>query len=240
MLSGVLTFPFYLNVLGHWIIISLGLMVTGWLTMFWVQYGDVMGGTTARLLGLPALLTATLTLGYAASCCLVVIEETSYGWETFEISPGIDWKEWVWSLLHLGALALQAGIVGAVVQAVSSSDSLLPAACGTLAALPLVLLGAFAADGAWAPLAIVTVLRSVRQVWWAWGLFFLETTPLCAAWTYLTVAGLAGGSPWLMPTYSAPLLAAVILIYARLVGRLAGCIRLAAESLTEGDRDEDS
>ena len=41
-----------------------------------------------------------------------------------------------------------------------------------------------------------------------------------------------------MPLYGAPLGAAVLLIYARLVGRLAGCIAAADVKRTEGDDNE--
>lgn len=239
MLTGIWAFPFYLNTLGAWMAISAGLIISGWLTMFWIRYGALFAETVFYL-GLPALTATGLTLGYAASCCLMIVEETSYGWDTFEISPGIDWKQWVWNLTHIAFLAIQAGIVGAAVQAVSFADTWWPSVLGTLAAFPLVLLGALAAEGAWVPLAFASVLQSVPLVRWAWAAFFLETTPLLVGWTLLTQAGLAGPSPWLTPVYAGPLLAAVILIYARLIGRLAGCIRVATESLNEGDDDEQS
>ncbi len=235
MLTGIVTFPFYLTTLGPFLAISIGLIITGWLTMFWIQYGGLMGGTTARILGLPPMLAGTITLGYTASCCLIIMEETSLGWNAPEISPDFDWKEWVWNLLHLGALGIQACVVGAAVQAVSFSATPWPMVVGTLAAFPFVLLGALSAEGAWVPLMIVTVLRSVLLVWWAWDLFFLETSALIAVLTNLTLSGLRGLSPWLTPIYAGPLLAFLILIYARLIGRLAGCIRGATDALTEGD-----
>ena len=48
MLSGILTFPFYLDTLRSWMFITLGLMVTSWMFMFWMQYGATMGATSAR------------------------------------------------------------------------------------------------------------------------------------------------------------------------------------------------
>ncbi len=114
-------------------------------------------------------------------------------------------------------------------------------AVGTFVAFPFILLGALAADGAWVPIAIGMVLRSFVQVWWAWALFFLEITPMVVVWTLLTATELhgEGDTPWLVPLYAAPLLAAIILIYARLMGRLAGCISAKIIPLTKGDDDED-
>jgi hypothetical protein len=241
MIEGVLSFPFYLNALGSWMFISFGLMVTGWLLMFWIEYGAIGGMSTAYYIGMPTCLMGILTIGYAASCCLTIIQETSNGWDTFEVSPGMEWKEWVWSFAHIMALLLQAGMVGYIALLLSPAHPWLSLAIGAFVAFPFVLLGALAADGAWVPLAIGAVFRSLVRVWWAWALFFLEITPMVVAWVWLTTVELhgEGDTPWLVPLYSAPLLAAIILIYARLIGRLAGCIAATTTSSTEGDDDDD-
>jgi hypothetical protein len=74
------------------------------------------------------------------------------------------------------------------------------------------------------------------MIWVApqWCIFYVAAIVMAAGWWGLTVAGLRV-SPWLVPFYSGPLLAAVMLIYARLVGRLAGCIAAAIESRSEED-----
>jgi hypothetical protein len=240
MFSGVWTFPFRLNVLSIWVFTSVGFAVTGWLAMFWYAYGTVMGMTTARLLGLPPLATGTLTLAYMATCCLTIVEGTSYGGDSFPVAPLFDWKDWVWNLFHVAAFALEAGVVGYLVHVLFGADSLWPAAMATMAAFPFVALGSLAADGAWAPIAIRTILKSIVPAAGAWGLFFLETLPPIVGWGELTIAGLGSASPWLTPVYTGPLLAAIILIYARLLGRLAGCIETALEKTSnEGDDDED-
>ena len=190
MLSGIFLYPFYLSALGSWMFISAGLMVFGWLLMFWIEYG-AMDTSTAYYLGLPVLTAGILTLGYAASCSFSIIEGTSTGWDSFEVSPGTEWKEWIWSFLHIGALLAQAGVVGYALKLVCSTDSWLPMAVGTLAVFPLVLLGALAADGAWVPLAIGKTLQSFFLVGWAWGLFYLETIPMIAAWVWLIIDQIA-------------------------------------------------
>jgi hypothetical protein len=241
MLSGILTFPFYLNTLNAWMFITLGLMFSSWMFMFWLQFGAMMGAQSARLLGMPTILAGVLTFGYVATCCLTIIEDTSNGWDTIEVSPDLEWKEWIWNFTHIATLVLEAAMVGYAVQLISNSDSWMPMVVTTYLVFPMVLLGALAADGAWVPMAIGIVLRSLFLVWWAWGLFFLEITPMAVVWTVLTQKELAGETPWLVPLYSAPILAVIILIYARLIGRLAGCIadKTATFSI-EGDDDEDS
>jgi hypothetical protein len=239
MLSGVLLFPFYLTSLEVLLFTTVGLMLSAWLLMFWIAYGAIGGATTAYYIGLPACAAGTLTLGYIATCCLTIIESTAEGWDSFQISPGIEWKEWIWNFAHITALVLQAGMVGYAVQLLCFTESWLPMIVVTYAVFPMVLLAALAAEGAWIPLAIGSVLRSLVQVGWAWGLFYFETTPMVIAWSIITVRELAGKTPWLTPLYTAPLLAIIILIYARLLGRLAGCISASTkQAQTEREDDE--
>ena len=217
--------------------ISLGLILTAWLVMFWFGPGAVLGGLSARLFGPPACMAGGLTFGYAFTCCMVVIEGTSNGWDTIDVSPPLEWKEWIFNLGRIAVLLLQAGLVGAAFQWLCQSTSFTPLAIGTLAAFPLVLLGALASGEAWAPLAMKTVLWSIRPLWWAWALFYIESGALIWGWTLLTATGLRE-EPWATPLYAAPLLAAVILIYARLLGRLAGCIvRETSKPRYEGEDD---
>jgi hypothetical protein len=70
---------------------------------------------------------------------------------------------------------------------------------------------------------------------WAWGLFYLQTGAMVGLWYFLVAAGLQR-APWLVPLYAAPLLAAAILIYARLAGCIAAEI---SHSSTEGDDDDE-
>jgi len=243
LLSGILTFPFYPSSLAAWMGISIGLMVTGWFFMVWFGPGLILGMWSARLFGLPTCVAGALTFGYAASCCLITIEETSNGWNAFEVSPGMEWKEWIWNLAHFIVLGLQSAMVGLVVQQIcllmKFSNSWLPMVAGAYAVFPLVLLGALAAEGAWFPLAIGTILRSLVPLWWAWGLFYLEISAMAVGWTLLIKTGLVR-APWIVPLYAAPLLAAAILIYARLTGRLAAYIAEETKKLSsEGDDDEE-
>jgi hypothetical protein len=221
MLSGVFSFPFYLPTLGPWLYISLGLFVAGMLLLFWLGPAMVLGLMSARLIGIPTCAATILTLSYASACCLTIIEDTYNGWDVVEDWPALEWKEWVWSLARILALVLEAALVGLAVSLIGVAGFWLPAAA-TLAVFPFVLLGALA-DDAWAPTGIGRVLASLKNLWWAWGLFYLETTPLIVGWLILSGIGLAM-QPVAVPFYSAPLFAMVLLIYARLLGRLARLI----------------
>jgi hypothetical protein len=240
MLSGVFLFPFQLKSLEALIFSTVGLLVGGWLLMFWIAYGAIGGTTTVYYIGVPTCATIITTLGYIATCSLKIIESTAENDESFEIAVGIEWKEWIWNFAHMLVLVLQAGMVGAVMKVLIPIHPWLPMIAATYAVFPIVLLGALAADGAWAPIAIGSVLRSLIPVGWAWALFYLETTVPIVAWCILVGAGLSSYSPWLTPLYAAPLLAIYFLFYARLIGRLASCISESTKNQqSEGDDDEE-
>ena len=123
MLTGIWTFPWYFTTLAAWMWITLGLMVTGWFVMYWIGPGAVLGLTAQRLFGLPACAAGLLTFGYAATCCLAIIVETSHGNDAVELSVAVEWKEWVWNFAHIAVLVLEAGAVGYVVRLACFSDS---------------------------------------------------------------------------------------------------------------------
>ena len=192
MFTGIVTFPLRLNVLGAWLLISCGLMVTAWLTMLWFGPGMVLGGMSAKVFGLPACLMAVLTLGYAATCCLTIAENTSNGWDSFEVSPSWEWSEWVWNFGRIAVLGLQAGMVGAARQVAGLVGVVDADGCRHVGGLSAGVVGALTSEEAWVPLAIKTVLWSLAPLWWAWGLFYVETGAMAWGWTMLTWAGLRG------------------------------------------------
>jgi len=223
MIDGTLIFPFYPCALAAWVVITVGLVVSGYLLLVLWGPAAQLGGLGLRAMGPPAYGATLMTLAYAFTACLKVIEETSHGLDSVECEPDLNWKEWSYSFAYVAFLVMQAGAVGMVVEIVALSEPWWPMAAVTLAVVPWVLLGSLAAQGAWVPLALGDVVRSFPALMWQWGLFYLQTTAIAVVWVVLTVGGLRL-APWLMPLYSAPILAAGLLIYARLVGRLAWCI----------------
>ena len=230
MFSGVFTFPFYLHSLGHLMLISIGLIVTTLLFFAWKYYGSTFG--LSRLFGLPVCASALLTFSYATACCQIIVEETFHGWDSIDEWPEPNWKEWVWSLARMVTLVLQAGLLGFAFDAIFLFRTHWPLLVGTLVALPVVLLGALADGETWIPTAMGRVLRSMLRIGWAWILFYIETSLLIAAWIAVAVVGW-GQSQLAVPFYAGPMLAVVMLIYARLLGRLAKLIRDSEDALEE-------
>jgi len=228
MFSGVFTFPWRLQTLGCWMGISFGLIVTGYL--FGVLFGPAarVGIMAVRAIFPAACAAQLLALSYAAVCLLKVIEETSYGVDRVDCSVDMGWKEWSYSYAYLLFQIILAATVGYGLKLITFSDSWLPMIIGTFLALPIILLSSLAANAAWLPLSPAPVLRSFGPLWRQWGLFYIYTGGLYVAWELLTLAGLRQ-SPWLVPLYSGPMMAAAMLIYARLLGRLAWLISRLSE-----------
>ena len=63
MLSGILLFPFYLKSLEVLVFTTFGLMVSGWLLMFWIAYGAFGGPQPPIILGVGVCCSA-----YAHAC----------------------------------------------------------------------------------------------------------------------------------------------------------------------------
>jgi len=235
MFDGTLIFPFYTCALAPWMVITGGLIFSGYLLLILWGPAAQLGGLGLRAMGPLAYGATLMTLAYAFTACLKVIEETSHGLDSVECEPDLNWKEWSYSFAYVAFLVMQAGAVGMAVKLATLSEPWWPMAAVTWVLLPWVLLGSLAANGAWLPLAVGEVARTFPALWGQWALFYLQITPIALVWVVLTVGGLRLG-PWLMPLYSAPILGAGLLIYARLVGRLAWCI--AEHQRWAGDEEE--
>ena len=237
MLSGVFTFPWYTQTVGYWAVMSMGLAIT--FLMFVVMWGatGVLGMVAVRAFGIPAAGLFAMTMAYASSCCLKVVEETAHGWDSFDIEVGADWKEWMWDYTYMLFLFSQAAVVGLVVWLFTSS--LLASVVTTLVVFPVFLLSALTAGSTWLPMALGQVLRTMGSRWRQWCFFYLAVAAIAVGWAAVTNAVLFE-SPWLAPFVSGPLLATAMLIGARLLGRLALCIGediLRQEEINRKDGD---
>ncbi len=238
MFSGVFTFPWYLQTLTCWMAISVGLIVIFYMLGLMLGPGQRLGLAAARYFIPCITVTVVLTFSYASVCCLKVIEGTSYGLDSIDCAPDVGCKEWVYSYAYMTCQLALAVMAGGSLRLLTFLGEWAPVLPGAFVAFPIILLGSLAADNAWLPLAIWPVLRSLRPLWRQWALFYVETAGLIVAWMLVSFAGLSV-SPWLVPLYSAPLFAAVMLIYAGLIGRLASCISEEIESQDDFDDDDE-
>jgi hypothetical protein len=112
--------------------------------------------------------------------------------------------------------------------------SYLPCIVLTFLLFPIFVLSCLENDSPFVPVAM-PVLRSFKTVWWAWWLFYLYTSVLLVGWAFITLLFLASHqffSVYLSVFIYGPLLAVVMMIYTRLLGRLIWC---ASQEETEDD-----
>ncbi len=231
--SGVFGFPWSRGMFARWAGISIGLLIVGFVAAILLgTVGDNgLGRETVLATGAWGLLvffTLLWSLSYAAGLMLVVVRETAEGADTMNESPDIDWRDWVFQFVYMLEIAAQAVAAGWAVRwllKLTLPDS--PAAVVGLVGVsflmfPVLLLSALESGSALAPFS-APIVRSLVRLGWAWGLFFLLTGALVAP-----IAGVAvlAVTPyyWLGCLATGPLVAAYLIIYARLVGRLGWLI----------------
>ena len=152
--------------------------------------------------------------------------------------------DYPWSLVGLGVALLAVGLPSVLLASRGGRFRALPgwaAAWGLryagmddqlclpvslVATFPLILLSMLEADSAMKPLSL-PVVRSMGQACGAWGLFYVESTILLAAAGWIAWQ-LTARLPLVGAVTVPPLLVATLLVYFRLLGRLAWCCAEAA------------
>lgn len=222
LLTGVFSFPWYWRTFPIWVLMSLGLIIGSEMVLLAYWMGSSGGARFAHPFALAALWTLAFALSFASAWCLAVIEQTSLGYDTIEEWPMMDWRERFCTFpTTLGMLGVALAIGGGI-QALGIAPS--PYAMLTVAFFlyPVLLLSALENGSPLSPLSRV-IRRSLVNVWWAWGLFYVETGVLLVVWA-LAVVPEFPYQPFAVTLFAMPPLAAIFLIYARLLGRLIWCI----------------
>jgi len=229
-LSGVFSFPWYPSSIARWVYLSLGCILVGELPvaillLSGVGNGEGIGSIAVLSLGFFAMTLFWLSLwtfAYAAACCLAVVQDTAAGNDEVLSWPEPNWKDWVWKLLYVGYMLVLAALPGQLL-AWSIPNPSFPfwiPPLGTIFLLfPLFTLCSQEADSPWVPLSPI-VLRTMVTLWWGWLTFYAESAVLAAGWLGLFWLGIFR-HPYLTMLVASPLLSALLLIYARLLGRLA-------------------
>ena len=225
--TGVFAFLFYLKTLAVWLLGSIGLMIGLLLCLYCMYLVEIGLTVAARCLAVPSLWLAAFPLGYLSVCCLNVIEQTSQGYDKIEDWSVGEWREWFWSFgFTLGAI-VPALLIGAVVGAIPWVGTGLSMGLTVFLLYPVFLLSALDNGSIFAPISGL-ILRSFRTAWQGWLIFYGETSVLVAALVLLILV-LFPLNPFLAVAVTTPPLVAVMLIYARLLGRLVWYIGQSQE-----------
>jgi hypothetical protein len=208
-LIGVFEFPFYPSTLQCLIPLSL---------LLWFAAVVLVFSASLRA----TLMVLVFTFGYMAACCLRIVELSAEGVDAIDDWPAAaEWKEWMWAFFQVLSYLVQAILVAFFLTWWSGFLYWIPTVVIVFITFPIIALAAMEA-GSCLPTSTV-VLQTLKTHPWAWATFYAEATLLVGAWCLLMLLGVLLAEEW-SGLLSVPLFAAVALIYARLMGRLAWCL----------------
>jgi hypothetical protein len=242
--AGSFAFPWTPGALTRWLLISTWAATTFWLVRSALAWGigsplsgNLYTEILALLTAMGAVLFGTASAAVAAIHGLTILTETSAGNHRIECWPNVamfvEWAGDVFYIVNAAALSVAPGFaLGWLVP-----GARVPIIGGTVFVLfPILLLCELEANSAFLPVSGL-VLASFRRHGPAWLLFFAESGGLLAA---------AGAFAYFLGpkiderlgiVLAALLFAAVVMIYFRLLGRLAWCCSVETgdvESKDEG------
>ncbi len=229
-ISGVFTFPWRRDSVVRWVGLSFCAFILVFILIVsilpFVMSGGQTGGFGGAIIlvcmGVLVALLGLWTVSYAAAALLAVITDTAAGNDRVTAWPEFQFIEWLNSLIHVAYAATVTMLLAWIITlAVAlATDSTTVAVLLTMHfGFPVVLLSTLEADSRWMPLTEPIVV-SLGKFWLGWLQFYV----LSAAVFALLIAcdiGFLMALPIIRPLFLGPAIAAALLIYARLLGRLA-------------------
>ncbi|MBI3838406.1 MAG: hypothetical protein HY288_10800 [Planctomycetia bacterium] len=222
--SGVFLFPWQGPNLSRWAVMAVGLALAGAVAIAALDLLGLLSGHvgTDAVMGIPLVLLAVAllltSLAYSAACFLSAVQDTADGFDLVQEETLPELGQWIFTLGGIFLLWSSAAAIGYPLTFIEGIGPLGVVVCNVVF-FPILLLSAMESDSFFAPYS-PAVLRTLVRLWLGWLLFYLITTPLTLAWLLLTGLGLAE-APYVTSFVSGPALAAIMLIYARLLGRVA-------------------
>lgn len=223
-----ITFPWYPETMFCWVMLSAGCAAV-MLLFVSANWCWATGGVMSRAgyaLGFPLGWLSIFTFSYLAACSTAIISETAAGSDRVSGWPDPDWRDWFWTMMRyapaVGAAAAAAYGVGLLAQLTNESYRW-PAIGVTMLLLTPIFILSTLDSGAVMTLLTPLITGSLVRRWWAWLRFYAMCFALAVFWPGTLLAGYSL-QPFYAAAVTAPLMAAVLLIYARLLGRLAWAI----------------
>lgn len=222
---GILGFLLYPRVRTRWLVFSILGILPAYCAVGAIRYGSI-DDYVPQFLGLTfSMGTGIFTLGFivvTAPSLLAILVDTAAGNDQVENWPEGPFVDWAFNGFYiLNALAVSmlppAGL--AWLASGEGFDSLLSAVISAFFLFPIVLVSMFERGSAMLPFSL-PILRSLWSGFWAWALFYVETGLLLpfASILALQVAVFVGPLGLVL---AVPLLVATLIVYFRLLGRLA-------------------
>ena len=230
--SGVFTFPLYHSSLVCLIGLSLGAMVVVSMLLFTITLSVAAAQATSRasmglfavwsmlLFGL-AFALLVLWIVVASAYLLAIIRDTANGHDAVVNWPDALFLDWVgdsYFVFSSLAIGLLPGLAMRHALDAADRETWLCVPASILVMFPILLVSMLETDSPLKPISL-PVLGSLSRAWWAWGLFYVESTAVLAAAVCAAIAlgGLAGLAGLLA---GAPVIVAALMVYCRLLGRV--------------------
>jgi DNA-directed RNA polymerase subunit M/transcription elongation factor TFIIS len=226
--SNVFEFPWMKGTLSRWVYMTVLIEAMGLMAALILDFSQGESGPNLLVIAflvLPEIWFTIWASTYTAACFLPVVIDTASGNNTIYSWPEPNWREWMPQLFYVGylgsiaALAGLAGLLCATIVGLSGGPFWLTVCIINFLIYPVMLLSSLEAGSAFIPLSL-PILKCMLTHWWCWLLFYIELGILWGLWAGLLVIGIPH-SPFLTVLFAGPMLAAIVLITARLLGRLA-------------------
>jgi len=221
--SGVFTYPWRGANVVRWAAMSVGMSLTFVLAWQTAKMLGLFGGLgNEAVMGIPlsmvTIALALATFSLSAVCLVAAIQDTADGHHDPQEGSMPDLNQWLFTFISVATLFALAAALGTPLSFVREIG---PAACllSGLLVFPILLLSAMEADSFFVPYSPV-VLSTLRHYWHGWLAFYLIVAAMLGLWIYGFDA-MVREAPFAALVLSGPVLAAMLLIYGRLLGRLA-------------------
>ncbi len=227
-LSGTMTFPWEREIFMKWVFLSLGttfFSLVSALLVALMSEGYAPSGLATGFFALPLIWGGIWTVSYAASVCMAIVTDTANGNQRIVNWAEQNWRDWIITMAYvqyLAAVAALAGYVTTQLLRLAGVPSSLPGLVVSAAAFPYVVLSALETGGGLNFLSANVTLTLAKKPlpWLSYYIIAGGLTIGVAA----SIWGLLLVSPLLAGAAGGVLVAAWLLIQARLLGRLAWAI----------------
>lgn len=219
--SDVFTFPWQGLNIARWAVIAVSLTICSAMMAFIVA--QMMSGMGMASLAMPLMMMIVaglglLSLGFTAACFVAAVDDTADGQREVQEATMPAWDQWIFSFFSVAIVWTTSGALGYPLVFVPGAGP--PAILvSSIVLFPILMLSALECDSFMLPIS-APIWRSIFQLPGTWLGFYLISTLVVGGW--LVASGLLfPEAPGVVLLLSPMIGAAVILIYARLLGRLA-------------------
>ena len=216
--STVYEFPWMGQNLWRWGTMTFGFCVSGFFVVVVLHLMKREPDIFVPFVVLAAVGTSLLSVVVSSAFFLSAIQDTADGYREVQASSLADFDQWFVSAIGVLYVAALAALVGYPFSLIDEVGMIaIPIAMAIL--FPFLVLSAMDGGSFFVPYS-PRIVRTLIGVWWAWLFFYLMSTLIVVGWGYGMLEGYQR-RPFPMVLVAAPVLATIVLIYARLLGRVA-------------------